>query len=819
MAPARHKQWVVALIALVLLWLAPLALALDGDTSSSRSAAPTPKRIALVIGNDAYQRVSKLQKAGNDASAMARELKTAGFDVVLHKDLNYRAMVKAVETLADRITGGDQVVVFFAGHGVQIRTGNYLLPVDIEASSEGEIEKTAYALADLTDKLSEAKASFALVLVDACRDNPIKSKGRSVGGSRGLSPIEPPKGQIVVFSASKGQQALDRLSDDDTNPNGVFTREFIQCMKQPGVKIQDLMVEVQDSVETLAQSISHDQRPAVYNEARGNFYFFGPTTVQVQGQAPSPAAADPETRTWDAAERVNSVESYQAYLNSYPKGRYVSAAKIAMAGLKQAAARPTATPVPTKPSPVPSDDPETALWKAVESGNTTEDYGVYLKQYPKGKYVALAKQRGKRIDDDARAKAEAEEQAAWQAAEGAQTAESYLAYSARYPSGRYSALAQTRANKLKNDMQAQAEAKDWERARSAHSEPAYNDYLSRYPSGRYADLAKVGQTRLQREAADQKQQETARQQREQREAAQREEQEAWQKAEAATDSATVQRYLDRYPSGPHAEQARSQLAAVKKAEAELRPGKVFKDCADCPEMVVLPAGSFQMGSNDGDADEKPVHSVSIRGFAMGKTEVTRGQFGAFVSATGHNTGSSCWSLTGDTPDRNWRNPGYSQTDNDPVACVNWDDAQAYVRWLAQKTGKSYRLPSESEWEYACRAGANQTYCGSNDVDSVAVYGRKSGDRTLPVAGKQANAWGLFDMSGNVLEWTQDCFNENYLGAPGDGSAWLAGNCGLRVLRGGAWYYNASSTRAAGRGRDGATNRNSNGGFRLARMLP
>jgi hypothetical protein len=292
------------------------------------------KRIALVMGNDNYTSVSKLQKAGNDATAMARELKSAGFTVQLHKDLNYRGMVRAVEAFTNSITGGDEVVVFFAGHGVQIRSGSYLLPTDIEANSESEVEKTAYELLALTDKISEAKPAFSLVMVDACRDNPLKSKGRNIGNARGLSAIEPPKGQMVVYSASRGQQALDRLSDKDPNPNGVFTREFITQMKKPGVKIEDIMRSVQDSVEKLAKSVSHEQRPAVYNEARGNFYFFvsaNPQVVSAALSVPDLSEAQKEEKFWDDAKSAGNKDAFEAYLSLYPSGRYVGLAKANLA--------------------------------------------------------------------------------------------------------------------------------------------------------------------------------------------------------------------------------------------------------------------------------------------------------------------------------------------------------------------------------------------------------------------------------------------------------------------------------------------------------
>ncbi len=312
------------------------------------AAGVQAKRIALVMGNDNYQFVAKLQKAGNDAEAMARELRAAGFEVLLHRDLKYAAMVHAVDTLTRRTVGGDQVVVFFAGHGVQIKSGSYLLPVDINASSEAVVDKTAYGLNDLMDQLAQAKAGFSLVIVDACRDNPLKSAGRSIGATRGLTPPDPPKGQMVVYSASKGQQALDRLNDNDANPNGVFTREFIERMRRPGLRVEDLVRQVQDSVEKLASSVSHEQRPALYNEARGRFSFY-PQAASQPGSAPgsvaatAPARPDPDLALWDAVKGSSRAQDFQDYLDAFPAGVYAPVARVRLRQLKAEAAPMVAT--------------------------------------------------------------------------------------------------------------------------------------------------------------------------------------------------------------------------------------------------------------------------------------------------------------------------------------------------------------------------------------------------------------------------------------------------------------------------------------------
>ena len=211
-------------------------------------------------------------------------------------------------------------------------------------------------------------------------------------------------------------------------------------------------------------------------------------------------------------------------------------------------------------------------------------------------------------------------------------------------------------------------------------------------------------------------------------------------------------------------------------------------------MVAIPAGSFEMGGNG--SDEQPVHRVTLRLFSMGKTEVTQGQWRA-VMGSNPSSFSNCG-------------------DNCPVEQVSWEDAKQFVSRLSAKTGKTYRLPSEAEWEYACRAGGRHEYCGSNSADEVSWYSGNSGNATHPVAGKQANAWGLHDMSGNVWEWTEDCWNQNYSNAPTEGSVWTSGDCSLRVVRGGSWGSVPRLLRSAFRFRFTAANRLSIGGFRVAR---
>jgi formylglycine-generating enzyme required for sulfatase activity len=229
-----------------------------------------------------------------------------------------------------------------------------------------------------------------------------------------------------------------------------------------------------------------------------------------------------------------------------------------------------------------------------------------------------------------------------------------------------------------------------------------------------------------------------------------------------------------------------------------------------PEMVEIPAGSFRMGdlSGHGLSDERPVHKVRFaRPFALGVYAVTFEEYDCFARTTGHDLPSDqCWG-------RGTR----------PVINVSWEDAVAYCQWLSAQTGQIYRLPSEAEWEYACRAGTTTEYSwgddiGCNHTNCLNSGSQWSGKRTAPVGSFEHNPWGLYDMHGNVWEWCEDCWNDSYRGAPSDGSAWTNGKCERRVLRGGSWNNIESSVRAAYRFNHTTSFRYNGYGFRVAKDL-
>ena len=298
---------------------------------------------------------------------------------------------------------------------------------------------------------------------------------------------------------------------------------------------------------------------------------------------------------------------------------------------------------------------------------------------------------------------------------------------------------------------------------------------------------------------------------------------------------------------PASQPAAQGASTSRSPEPAIAPGKAFRDCPDCPELVSIPAGSFTMGSpaNDeaGRSPEKPQVKVTIaRPFALMTTEVTRDQYAAFVKDTQREPDKGCYLPDGgdgkydDKAD--FLHPGIKQEGNHPVVCVSWSDAHDYAEWLSAKTGKRYRLPSEAERDYAARGAKKTTWIWGEDSASangckIANVFDKDGKakypinddllpcsdnfaETGPVNAFPANGFGLKGMIGNVWEWVEDCYHETYQGAPTDGSAWEEDSCEKRVLRGSSYIDNVWDSRFASRDMMAAGDRNTNVGFRLAR---
>jgi formylglycine-generating enzyme required for sulfatase activity/uncharacterized caspase-like protein len=339
----------------------------------------------------------------------------------------------------------------------------------------------------------------------------------------------------------------------------------------------------------------------------------------------------------------------------------------------------------------------------------------------------------------------------------------------------------------------------------------------------------------------------------------------WQSAVSLETVDAYRAYLEQYPNGQFSTMAKLKIAGLTRLAgggmsssssngpkpgappvSPHRDGETLRDCADvCPEMVVIPPGRFQMGSPSNEQgrldDEGPVHAVHISyAFAVGKYPVTRGQWRSFLRETGRTGSRGCFTSVGNQweqkPEASWLDPGFPQEDSHPAVCMTWSEGQDYATWLSTKTGHHYRLLTEAEYEYINRAGTSSAYiwggtsdgqCSyANGADAAAKVRYGFADAadcndgyafTSPVGKFKPNRFGLYDTTGNVWSWTEDCYHENYGGAPTDGSAWATGgDCSWRVVRGGSWIANPLALLAAKRTRSDPSYGIFDRGLRLAR---
>ncbi|MDE0202523.1 MAG: SUMF1/EgtB/PvdO family nonheme iron enzyme [Rhodospirillaceae bacterium] len=669
--------------------------------------ASAGQRVALVVGNGGYdpEHAPELLNPVNDARLMARSLETSGFEVQLVTDADQAAMKEAIKAFGKRLVeaGSDTVGLFyFAGHGVEDRGQNYLIPLGAEIESEVDFHTDAVLMDWVLARMEKAGNRLNMVILDACRNNPFE--GRYRGASQGLAQMNAPSGSLIAYAAAPKQVAYDGEGE-----NSPYTAALAEALVVPGLKIEDVFKRVRVAVE---EATNGEQTPWENSSLRGDFYFVSkteeppppepaPTTVT----DPPPAELTQEqlaARAYEAAERVNTLSSYRLIVEQYPGTVYAKLAEEHIGKLENSLA---------PPAPSPEEMEASLGLKRAERRQI--QMGLAALGFDPGPADGLFGQRTRTAIGD------------WQASRGGSA----------------------------------------------------TDHLD-------ADAAKVllaaGEEAARKKAAEEEERKRAEEEARKREATQ--------------------------------------------------PGRVFRDCPECPQMVEVPAGSFTMGSPASEEgrndDEGPQHRVTISDpFAVGKYEVTFAEWDACVAAGGCN---------GYRPD----DEGWGRGQR-PVANVSWEDAKAYVHWLSRQTGERYRLLSEAEWEYAARAGSRTSRYWGDDASAQCAHAngydqtakselnfdwdnascRDGSVHTARVGRYGANGFGLHDVLGNVWEWVEDCWHGSYAGAPTDGRAWVTGgDCGRRVLRGGSWYSKPRILRSAFRFRYSAGSRSGDTGFRVSRTL-
>jgi formylglycine-generating enzyme required for sulfatase activity len=733
------------------------------------SPALAEKRIALVIGNSNYVLISPLANPANDAALMTEALKGAGFEVVERVNADQLVIKRAIRDFGKKLraAGADAVGLFYyAGHGIQADGANYLIPVNAPVEDEADLEIEAVSGQWVLGQMESAGNALNIVILDACRNNPFKRSFRSA--TRGLARMDAPSGSLIAYSAGPG-----RVAADGYGSNSPYTMALAAAMREPGLDLEDVFKRVRVAVE---KATAENQTPWEESSLKGDFYFVPlvlPSTVNVEtpaSQQPAPPApgslaATAEMMFWNAIQDSADPRMFDAYLEQFPTGTFATLARLNADRLRDA----------ERPPPALEDEPEPTRETEAEV-EAEVDVALVVTAPPKAAFeVASMDETLVAVKNaNVRDKPSTEGNAV-----GRLPVESPVEVTGKlqdrnwYRIAYEGQVAYVYAPLLEAiDLE---ELSDWQVVKNSKQTSAFEGFLEDHPEGYFAGRAKTQLAALT------------------------------SPPKPAPASPSVQPAVGIYPEGR-------------------KSGDGFKDCAECPEMVVIPPGRFRMGDlSGGGADfEKPAHAVTIGyEFAVGKYEVTRGEFAAFVKETGYDVGGGCWYYNGKKWKRsgakNWRSPGIGQSDLDPAVCVSWDDAKAYLQWLGGKAGVDYRLLSEAEWEYVARAGTTSAYnFGASISKGQAKYG--SLDGTVGVGSYKPNTFGLYDLHGNAWEWTEDCWSDNYSAVPADGSAWLRENCRFRVLRGGSWITQPKSLRSAFRDRNTADDRINNYGFRVARML-
>jgi formylglycine-generating enzyme required for sulfatase activity len=829
--------------------LTDAALAADGD-----------KRIALVIGIGSYKYAPELPNPPNDARAIGAALRKLDFEVQEVFDLDNRAFASHLRDFGVRASTADVAVVFYAGHGLQVRGQNYLLPSDARLERERDLVYEAMPLNLIMGELAQARKLGVLIL-DACRNNPFADRlSRSNAGairerdvSAGLARIDDTPSDTLVALATRA----DALAEDGFGDHSPYTDALLKNFEVPGLELGLFFRRVRDNVMEATQG---RQEPFIFGSLGATPFYFNPAPPNRNPEIPP---LKPVTVA-DTAESVKlgigkivdpDGDEVFAQISGLPRAGQVRVGeRIVLIGdylnVSQLA-QVTYKPEPGGIGAVGSFD-----FNVLENrgGNSSGSIPITVTQSNRPPVVAgertlrvavsqLGLEAPNDPDGDTLTMTVAGLPSAGKVRKGTQPLKigekltpadfASLTYdpeqSAPGNAGSFSVLIDdgkggkaTASVKIEVAPPGTAPSGPdlddamWQRVRTGGQPADFTAYLQLFPSGRNAPLARERLAALGPASppAGLAPTVTAKQEPKKPEPSRTEiarfepprpepaKPEAKKPEPAKPPSAALPPVIP-----PVA--AADPSAAAPPATRNQGTNNSFQDCPECPVMVRLPSGAFTMGVPRGDPSEQPAHKVTLaRSFALGMYEVTVGEWRACIR------GGGCTDMP---------RMAASVTDLTPVHNVHWNDAAAYATWLSKRTGQKYRLPTEAEWEYAARGGTSGRFwwgetAGVANANCENCGGTYERSLPLPAGSFKPNPLGLYDMNGGVAEWVADCWNNNYKGAPADGGAWLQGDCRKRVLRGGSWRNDADSMSATARLNYDVDVRYLANGFRIARDL-
>ena len=818
----------------------------------SASAQSPSRGVALVIGNGAYE-TSPLENPPNDAADMSSVLRRLGFDVTTLIDVTAMEMDSAIYEFGRELSRNrDSVGVFYyAGHGMQVNGRNYLIPIGSNINAEDEVRFKSIDAAQVLAKMESAVNRVNIVMMDACRDNPFARSFRT--SDRGLAVVEAPRGSLIIYATSPGNVAAD-----GSGRNGVFTGALLKHIMTPDVDVEimlksvraDVMAETNNaqtpwSTSSLSESFyftgfiaqersgteggtARDESPAEASEKRADETISSSTAstsvtpasirpafqvergnVRITTIAPATIEVDGrEVARFDRAEErtIEDVEvGRRTFVATYGDGH--TETKTVMVSATMAVELDFSYGLGSIRVVATTDG--TVLLDGIELGMLATGQSATVSDVGSGSHtVELRYANGlsetKRVTVAPNETVEAQFVGLGSVRVAAATAGSVIIDGTRIGEieaggeATFEGIAVGRRNVVVRYSSEASESNQVTVDANATVRVAFEGIGSVRVNATTDGTIYIDGTRKGSVTAGSS--------------------ETIEGIGVGTKSVEV-----RYSDGERETNTISVRAnGVAAATFSYVPRPDYGSRAIRDEILVE-AGTFSMGTpSGGDDDERPVHRVTLDSFFMMKTEVTFSDYVAFARATGRELPN----------DRGW-----GRGDR-PVIYVNWYDAIAYANWLSERddldpayrisgtdvtwnrTANGWRLPTEAEWEYAARGGQSAretTYAGSNSAGSVAWYSSNPGSKTRPVAGKQPNELGLYDMSGNVWEWCWDWYDSDYYANSPSDNPIGPGSGTYRVLRGGCWYCYASYTRVANRDRDSPSTRYYNGGFRLVRL--